>query len=117
MHTETAPPERSPTIIASMREVADAPPDARPQALRDPEARLTGLARVGLLDVAQVAAAVREMAENLDARSWRAHVADAKNLRSRQFAPIQHIVPGLIPDGLTLLASRPKLGKSWLVLD
>ncbi len=117
MHTESAPPERSPTITASMREVADAPPDARPQALRDAEARLTGLARVGLLDVAQVAAAVREMAENLDASSWRAHVADAKNLRSRQFAPIQHIVPGLIPDGLTLLASRPKLGKSWLVLD
>jgi hypothetical protein len=26
-------------------------------------------------------------------------------------------VPGLVPDGLTLLAGPPKLGKSWLVLD
>ena len=27
------------------------------------------------------------------------------------------MVPGLIPEGVTLLASRPKLGKSWLVLQ
>ncbi len=27
------------------------------------------------------------------------------------------VVPGLIPDGVTLLAGKPKVGKSWLALD
>ncbi len=44
-------------------------------------------------------------------------VRSARELRSRQFPPISFIVPGYIAEGCTLLAGRPKLGKSWLVLE
>ena len=33
------------------------------------------------------------------------------------FPPIKYAVPGLIPEGCSILAGRPKLGKSWLALD
>ena len=39
------------------------------------------------------------------------------DLRAKTFAPIQWAIPGIIPEGLTLLAGKPKLGKSWLILD
>lgn len=38
-------------------------------------------------------------------------------LKSRQFGPLQFIVEGLIPVGLTILAGAPKARKSWLALD
>src|SRR5918995_1762171 len=41
----------------------------------------------------------------------------AQELRRRVFAPIKYVVPGYIAEGCTLLAGRPKLGKSWLVLE
>lgn len=34
----------------------------------------------------------------------------------QQFPPTQYIVPGVIPEGLTLLVAAPKIGKSWMVL-
>ena len=34
-----------------------------------------------------------------------------------KFRPIRWAVPGIIPEGLTLLAGRPKFGKSWLMLQ
>lgn len=41
----------------------------------------------------------------------------AHELKGRDFAPLQFIVDGLIPLGLTVLAGAPKVGKSWLSLD
>lgn len=41
----------------------------------------------------------------------------AHDLSERQFDPLQFIVNGLIPVGLTVLAGAPKAGKSWLSLD
>jgi hypothetical protein len=41
----------------------------------------------------------------------------AASLLARSFAPIRYIVPGTIAEGCTLLAGRPKLGKSWLCLE
>ena len=41
----------------------------------------------------------------------------AHDLEARTFAPLQFIVNGLIPIGLTVLAGAPKVGKSWLSLD
>jgi RecA-family ATPase len=32
------------------------------------------------------------------------------------FEPIKYVIPGVIVEGLTLLAGKPKLGKSWLLL-
>lgn len=41
----------------------------------------------------------------------------ARDLQARHFPPIKWIVPGLLPEGLTILMGAPKLGKSWLTLD
>ncbi|MCJ2044739.1 AAA family ATPase [Methylobacterium sp. J-078] len=38
-------------------------------------------------------------------------------LQRQEFPEIRYIVPGYIAEGCTLLAGRPKLGKSWLVLE
>jgi putative DNA primase/helicase len=39
-----------------------------------------------------------------------------QELLSRQLPPIQWAIPDILPEGLTLLAGKPKLGKSWLAL-
>jgi len=41
----------------------------------------------------------------------------ASDLVHMELPAISFVVPGLIPEGVTLLAGRPKLGKSWLCLD
>jgi hypothetical protein len=41
----------------------------------------------------------------------------AAELEHMRFTPPRWIVPGFIPDGLSMLAGKPKLGKSWLMLD
>ena len=38
-------------------------------------------------------------------------------LDAEQFAPLRYAIPGLLPEGLSVLAGAPKVGKSWLVLD
>src|SRR5262249_23042571 len=40
----------------------------------------------------------------------------AKELRDMRFKAIKYVVPGVIVEGLTLLASKPKKGKSWLMM-
>ncbi|MEW6381016.1 MAG: AAA family ATPase, partial [bacterium] len=42
--------------------------------------------------------------------------ASAAELMQRDIPPIQWIIPGLLPQGLTVLAGKPKVGKSWLSL-
>ena len=37
-------------------------------------------------------------------------------LQTMTFAPIKYVVPGIFVEGLTLLAGKPKIGKSWLLL-
>lgn len=44
-------------------------------------------------------------------------IFNAYQLGKTEFPPIKFIVPGLLPEGATILAGRPKLGKSWLALD
>lgn len=41
----------------------------------------------------------------------------AADLLRQAFDPVRYLVPGLLPEGLILLAARPKVGKSWLALD
>jgi hypothetical protein len=48
---------------------------------------------------------------------WRSHAFTAAQLRNMVFAPVSYVVPGIIPEGLTILAGRPKIGKSWMALD
>jgi len=49
--------------------------------------------------------------------SWRDNCYSAAELRRRTFPPVAFCVPDLIPEGLTLIAGKPKIGKSWLALD
>lgn len=49
--------------------------------------------------------------------TWRAHTISAAALRTLTFPPIAYVVPGFVPEGLCILAGRPKIGKSWLALD
>ncbi|CAG7845784.1 Regulatory protein RepA [Pseudoclavibacter triregionum] len=37
-------------------------------------------------------------------------------LMEQHFAPVQYVVPGVIPEGLTMLVAAPKIGKSWMSL-
>jgi hypothetical protein len=37
-------------------------------------------------------------------------------LDTQVFPPLNYVVPGLVPEGLTLLVGAPKIGKSWLSL-
>lgn len=39
------------------------------------------------------------------------------SLNARNIAPPKFVVPGMIPYGITILASPPKFGKSWMCLD
>lgn len=43
-------------------------------------------------------------------------MVSAKWLMEQSFPPVEYVVPGLIPEGLSLLAAPPKIGKSWMVL-
>lgn len=40
----------------------------------------------------------------------------AADLLSMELPPPMWVVPGVLPEGLAILAARPKLGKSWLAL-
>src|SRR5262249_18821528 len=48
---------------------------------------------------------------------WRANAISAAKLRTLEFPPAWYIVPGFIPEGLCILAGKPKIGKSWMALD
>lgn len=41
---------------------------------------------------------------------------NGRALMEKEFAPIKYIVPGIIPEGTSVLAAAPKIGKSWMVL-
>jgi hypothetical protein len=49
--------------------------------------------------------------------SWKAKVISASDLRRKVFEPVPYVLPGFVPEGVTILASKPKVGKSWLTLD
>jgi RecA-family ATPase len=70
-------------------------------------------------------AAIREAADRVWADSmnihrkpgWRDQIFTAAELQKKQFPPVRYVVPNLIPEGLTLLCGRPKVGKSWAALE
>ena len=44
-------------------------------------------------------------------------VFGARWLLREEFPPIRWVVPDILPEGVTILAGKPKLGKSWLAMD
>lgn len=51
------------------------------------------------------------------APSWRDSMISAADLRRMTFEPVRYVLDRFIPEGMTLLVGRPKVGKSWWVLD
>jgi hypothetical protein len=47
---------------------------------------------------------------------WAKGMISGRELCAMEVPPLKYIVPKIIPEGLTILAGRPKFGKSWLVL-
>ncbi|HXZ22799.1 MAG TPA: AAA family ATPase [Pseudolabrys sp.] len=52
-----------------------------------------------------------------DKPRWMNGAITASKLQQRHFDPTQYILPGYIPEGVTLLVGKPKIGKSWAALD
>ncbi len=44
-------------------------------------------------------------------------VITADRLQAKRFRPVMFLLPPLVAEGVTRLAGKPKLGKSWLTLD
>jgi hypothetical protein len=58
-----------------------------------------------------------ELKPKVDVPRWLAGAITAKELQGKQFDPVRYVLPGFIPEGVTLLVGKPKLGKSWAALD
>jgi hypothetical protein len=48
---------------------------------------------------------------------WRGYTITAADLQHKTFPAVAQVVPGLIVEGLSILAGKPKVGKSWAALD
>jgi hypothetical protein len=56
--------------------------------------------------------------QNKDATQRRRELMmSAAELRTMRFDPVRYVLPDFVPEGITLIAGRPKIGKSWLALD
>lgn len=60
----------------------------------------------------QQAAPEPETAKSAGVQAW-----SARELSEMELPPIRHVVEGLLPMGMGVLVAKPKLGKSWMVLD
>jgi RecA-family ATPase len=52
-----------------------------------------------------------------DEIGWRGHIKHAHRLHDMRFPATAEVVPGFVPEGLSILAGRPKVGKSWMALE
>jgi len=68
-----------------------------------------------LADLAQSAWGVPPAPVASAGDGWDTVTADV--LAARKFAPVRFIVPDIVPEGLALLAGKPKFGKSFLAMD
>jgi AAA domain len=48
---------------------------------------------------------------------WRQDAVTGAELQLMTFPPLRFVVPDIMPEGVALLAGKPKAGKSWMVLD
>lgn len=99
-------------------ELAEKPQERRPKktiGLRKPKPTAEGSGEPGTVAASQ---AEQQISNRGNARpDNKPFVISAADLRSKKFPPLRFIVDGFIAEGCTLLAGKPKLGKSWLMLD
>jgi hypothetical protein len=55
-----------------------------------------------------------ELSKTVPFKSWKRRTA--VDILNTDYPPIQYVVPGVIPEGLTKIDGGPKVGKSWLAL-
>jgi hypothetical protein len=55
--------------------------------------------------------------EKEGANQRRLNFMSAAELRVMRFDPVRYVLGGIVPEGLSLLVGRPKIGKSWWALD
>lgn len=48
---------------------------------------------------------------------WTPKPVMSEDLAAKEFPPISWAIPGFVPEGVTLLAGKPKMGKSWMALN
>ncbi len=48
---------------------------------------------------------------------WLSNTITLDQLQTMTFPPVSYLLPKIIPEGLTLLVGKPKIGKSWFTLD
>ena len=83
-----------------------------------PSLRSKGASPYGKSDVLSPAGKGEQQDHRQNPPAWLRDAITAEQLEQEIYEPIQFVVPDLIPaEGVTLLCSKPKLGKSWLVLD
>jgi AAA domain/Ribonuclease R winged-helix domain len=44
-------------------------------------------------------------------------ILSAAEIMSEELSPVRWVVPDILPEGVTFLAGKPKMGKSWMGLD
>jgi hypothetical protein len=71
----------------------------------------------GLQDLAAAALAAPQSAPAAEKRPAYLNGISAAALMAKQFEPVNYVIPGLMAEGATLFAGKPKLGKSWLAYD
>src|SRR5262249_49620146 len=76
--------------------------------------RLVGVCLAAPLWVAGLAPPI---GPNENTGTWRDNIFTAATLRTMNFKAIQYVGPGIIPEGVTILAGKPQNGKYWLALD
>lgn len=59
----------------------------------------------------------RTVAPAFNAHDTRGRLISMRELQGMVFAPVNTIIPDLLVEGLTIFAGRPKIGKSWLMLN
>ncbi len=50
-------------------------------------------------------------------RDWMKSALTAAEIGAMELPELRFLIPGILPEGLNILAGRPKIGKSWLSLD
>lgn len=66
---------------------------------------------------ADVPTNVNDPDEYLRERELLSGIISAADLQQMTFDPLRFAVPGVLPEGYTVLAGAPKVGKSWLMLS
>jgi hypothetical protein len=54
---------------------------------------------------------------NAKKQPWQDRIVSFAELQKEKFPPMTYVVPDIVPEGVTILAGRPKIGKSWLALE